>query len=56
MSILPNELKSKVREYHYGKDGIEIVFDPPQKYHASCWCEAVGATSKEYYLYGEAKK
>ncbi len=56
MSILPNELKSKVREYHYGKNGIEIVFDPPQKYHASCCCDAMGATSKGYYLYGEAKK
>ena len=54
-SILPDELKSKVREYHYGNDGIEIVFDPPQKYHASCWCDAVGATAKGYYLHGEAK-
>ena len=29
--ILPDELRNKVREYHYWEDGIEIVFDPPQK-------------------------
>lgn len=45
-NILPDELKGKVREYHYWKDGIEIVFDPQQKYHASRWCDAVGLTDE----------
>lgn len=45
-NILPDELKGKVREYHYWKDGIEIVFDPQQKYHASRSCDAVGLTDE----------
>lgn len=30
VSILPDELKMKVCEYEYSKDGIDIEFDPPQ--------------------------
>ena len=55
-SILPKELKRRVCEYEYSKDEVDIYFDPPQRYHASCWCEAMGATAKGYRLYSQAKK
>ena len=50
-SILPQELQRRVCEYEYSKDEVDIYFDPPQRYHASCWCEAMGATAKGYRLY-----
>ena len=52
-SILPKELKRRVCEYEYSKDEVDIYFDPPQRYHASCWCEAMGATAKVYRLYSK---
>ena len=55
-SILPQELQRRVCEYEYSKDEVDIYFDPPQRHHASCWCEAMGATAKGYRLYSQAKK
>ena len=52
-SILPDELRMRVCKFNYSKDRVDIFFDPEQKFHASCWSQAMGASSRGYLLYSE---